>query len=154
MKLAKALLIRADQKKKILSLRQRIAQNVLLQEGDAPREDVARLLAECFAVIAEQQALVLRINAANATARLPDGRALAEVLAAREVLMQQHSVLKSAIEAANKDTERYSMREIKWVAQIDVAALQQQMETLAHEIRELNVQIQEANWQVLLPGEN
>lgn len=91
MKLAEALLIRADQKKKILSLRERIAQNAMAQEGDAPREDVAKLIAECFAVVAEQQALILKINAANATARLPDGRLLAEVLAARDVLMQQHA---------------------------------------------------------------
>ena len=83
MKLAEALLIRADQKKKILSLRERIAQNALAQEGDAPREDIAKLIAECFAVIAEQQALVLKIVAANAAAKLPDGRPLTEVLAAR-----------------------------------------------------------------------
>ena len=44
MKLAEALLIRADQKKKILSLRERIAQNALAQEGDAPREDIAKLI--------------------------------------------------------------------------------------------------------------
>lgn len=54
MRLAEALLIRADQKKKILSLRERIAQNALAQEGDTPREDVAKLIAECFAVVAEQ----------------------------------------------------------------------------------------------------
>lgn len=60
MKLAEALLIRADQKKKILSLRERIAQNALAQEGDAPREGIAKLIAECFAVIAEQQAPACR----------------------------------------------------------------------------------------------
>ena len=150
MKLAEALLIRADQKKKILSLRERIAQNALAQEGDVPREDVARLLAECFAVIAEQQALVLKINAANAAARLPDGRPLTEVLAARDVLLQQHSVLKSAVEATHKETDRYSMREIKWVPQIDVAATQKQMEDLARKIRELNVLVQETNWRTEL----
>ena len=90
MKIAGALLIRADQKKKILSLRERIAQNALAQEGDAPREDIAKLIAECFAVIAEQQALVLKIDAANAAAKLPDGRPLAAVLGQRDVLMQQH----------------------------------------------------------------
>ena len=84
MKLAEALLIRADQKKKILSLRERIGQNALAQEGDAPREDVKKLIAECFAVIEEQQALVLKIDAANVAAKLPDGRPLAEVLAARD----------------------------------------------------------------------
>ena len=148
MKLAEALLIRADQKKKILSLRERIAQNAMAQEGDAPREDVAKLIAECFAVVAEQQALILKINAANATARLPDGRLLAEVLAARDVLMQQHAVLAHAVEATHKETDRYSMREIKWVSQIDVAAMQKQMEDLARKIRELNVLIQATNWQV------
>ena len=138
MKLAEALLIRADQKKKILSLRERIAQNALAQEG------------ECFAVIAEQQALVLKIDAANAAAKLPDGRPLTEVLAARDVLMQQHGILKSAVEATHKEADRYSMREIKWVPQIDVAATQKQMEDLSRKIRELNVQVQETNWRTEL----
>ena len=40
------------------------------------------------------------------------------------------------------------MREIKWVPQIDVAAMQKQMEDLARKIRELNVLIQATNWQV------
>ncbi len=150
MKLAEALLIRADQKKKILSLRERIAQNALAQEGDAPREDVAKLIAECFAVIAEQQALVLKIDAANAAAKLPDGRPLTEVLAARDVRMQQHGILKSAVEATHKEADRYSMREIKWVPQIDVAATQKQMEDYSRKIRELNVLVQETNWRVEL----
>ena len=101
MKLAEALLIRADQRKKMLSLRERIAQNAMAQEGDSPREDIAKLIAECFAVIAEQQALVLKIDVANAAAKLPDGRPLAAVLGQRDVLMQQHSVLKSAVDATH-----------------------------------------------------
>ena len=149
MKLAEALLIRADQKKKILSLRERVAQNALAQEGDAPREDIAKLIAECFAVIAEQQALVLKIDAANAAAKLPDGP-LAAVLGQRDVLMQQHSVLKSAVDATHKEEDRYSPREIKWVPQIDVAAMQKQMEDYSRKIRELNVLIQETNWRVEL----
>ena len=150
MKLAEALLIRADQKKKILSLRERIGQNALAQEGDTPREDVGKLIAECFAVVAEQQALVLKIDAANVAAKLPDGRPLAEVLAARDVLMQQHAILKSAVDATHKEPDRYSAREIKWVPQIDVAATQKQMEDFSKKIRELNVQIQETNWRVEL----
>ena len=148
MKLAEALLIRADQKKKILSLRERIGQNALAQEGDAPREDVAKLIAECFGVIAEQQQLILQIDAANAAAKLPDGRALAQVLAARDTLMQQHATLKLAVDSTHKESDRYSMREIKWVPQLDVAATQKQMEDLSKKIRQLNVQIQETNWRV------
>lgn len=151
MKLAEALLVRADQKKKILSLRERIAQNALVQEGDAPRENVQELMAECFAVVAAQQALALRINAANAQARLADGRPLAQLLAERDVLMQQHAILALAVSSTHKETDRYSMREIKWVPQLDVAALQKQMEDLARKTRELNALIQETNWQVTLP---
>lgn len=150
MKLAEALLIRADQRKKMLSLRERIAQNAMAQEGDSPREDIAKLIAECFAVIAEQQALVLKIDVANVAAKLPDGRPLAAVLGQRDVLMQQHSVLKSAVDATHKEEDRYSPREIKWVPQIDVAATQKQMEDYSRKIRELNVQIQETNWRVEL----
>lgn len=151
MQLAEALLIRADQNKKILSLRARIAHNALAQEGDAPQEDVATLLAECFAVIEQQRVLVQRINAANASARLPDGRLLAQVLGERDALAQRHAVLTQAVEATRKDADRYSMREIKWVPQLDVAATQKQIEDLARQLRELNVRLQEANWQVSLP---
>lgn len=148
MKLAEALLIRADQKKKILSLRERIAENALAQEGDPPREDVSRLVAECLAVVQEQQALILRIHAANARGQLADGRPLAAALAERDTLMQQHAVLKLAVASTRKDSDRYSMREIKWVPQVDVVATQKQMEDLARKIRDLNVHIQQANWQV------
>jgi len=151
MKLAEALLIRADQKKKILSLQARIAKNALVQEGSKPNEDVAALMRECFAVIAEEKALVLRIDAANAKGALIDARPLPQALAEREVLKQQHATLKQAVAATNKEVTHYSAREIKWLPQIDVAAIQKQMEDLAVKIRELNAQIQQANWNIELP---
>ena len=74
MKLAEALLLRADLKKKLLSLRERIGRNAMVQEGEAPKEKVEDLLAEATSALQEQQALVRRINAANESAKLPDGR--------------------------------------------------------------------------------
>jgi hypothetical protein len=68
--------------------------------------------------------LVRRINAANESAKLADGRLLADVLALRDTLIAQHSLLISTISATNKDVDRYSQREIKWVPQIQVASLQ------------------------------
>ncbi|KCW30188.1 DIP1984 family protein, partial [Acinetobacter baumannii] len=44
MKLAEALLLRSDQQKKIISLKQRINANVLVQDGDQPSEDPNELL--------------------------------------------------------------------------------------------------------------
>ena len=148
MKLAEALLLRADLKKKLLSLRERIGRNAMVQEGEAPKEKVEDLLAESTSVLQEQQALVRRINAANETAKLADGRLLADALALRDMLIAQHSLLTSTIAATHKDVDRYSQREIKWVPQIQVSSLQKQADDLSRKIREVNVTIQAANWQI------
>ncbi|KGH31205.1 MULTISPECIES: DIP1984 family protein [Comamonas] len=148
MKLAEALLLRADLKKKLASLRERIGRNALLQEGETPKEKVEDLLAEACSALQEQQSLVRRINAANESAKLPDGRLLADVLALRDTLIAQHSLLISTISATNKDVDRYSQREIKWVPQIQVASLQKQADDLSRKIREVNVAVQATNWQI------
>src|SRR5262245_46101487 len=45
-----------------------------------------------------------------------------------------------------KEPARYGVREIKWVATLEVAKLQKQADDLSKSIRELNALIQEANW--------
>lgn len=148
MKLAEALLLRADLKKKLLSLRERIGRNAMVQEGEAPKEKVEDLLAEATSVLQEQQTLVRRINTANESVKLSDGRLLGDVLALRETLIAQHSLLTSTIAATHKDVDRYSQREIKWVPQIHVASVQKQADDLSRKIREVNVTVQAANWQI------
>jgi hypothetical protein len=49
-----------------------------------------------------------------------------------------------------KPPDRYGVKEIRWVATIEVASLQKQVDDLAKQIRELNAAIQEAGWQVEL----
>lgn len=148
MKLAEALLIRADHKKKLASLRERIAKNARVQEGEEPQEKVSALIEQAFAVMQEQQAIVQKIDRANMAAQLPDGRLLADALAERETLVQQHSLLVSAISSTHREGDRYSPREIKWVAQLDVAALQKQADDISVKIRVLNARIQETNWRI------
>ncbi|WP_313296183.1 DIP1984 family protein [Diaphorobacter sp.] len=148
MKLAEALLLRADLKKKLASLRERITRSVLVQEGETSKESVEDLFAQSHSALQEQAELIRRINAANQTSRLPDGRLLADVLVERDTLVARHALLSAAIAATHKDVDRYSQREIKWVAQIDVAALQKQMDDLAVKIRDINIVIQAANWHI------
>jgi len=150
MKLAEALLLRGDVQKKLASLRERIGRNCLVQEGNAPHEDPNALLSEAAGVIDELERLVAAINIANLKHTLPDGRTLTAAIARRESLVQRHSLLQAAIESTQKEPDRYSVREIKWVATIEVAKLQRQIEDLAKQIRELNAQIQETNWKVEL----
>jgi len=47
-----------------------------------------------------------------------------------------------------KEPDRYSVREIKWIAAVDVSRLQKQSEDLAQQVRVLNGRIQETNWRV------
>ena len=148
MKLAEALLLRADLNKKLASLRERINRNAIVQEGETPKEKVEDLLAEATSVLEEQQKLVRTINAANESTKLADGRLLADVLALRDTLIARHSLLTATIAATHKDVDRYSQREIKWIAQIDVASLQKQADDLSRKIREVNVTVQAANWHI------
>lgn len=150
MKIAEALLLRADMQKKLASLRERIGQNAVVQEGDAPHEDPSELMAEAFSVLQELESLVFRINQANLQNNLPDGRSLTQAIARRDTLAAQHSLLQHAIASTQKEPDRYSMAEIKWVAMLKVGGLQKQSEDLAKKIRELNAAIQEANWKAEL----
>jgi len=150
MKLAEALLLRGDLQKKLTSLRERIVRNGLVQGGNAPHEDPNVLLLEAAGVIDELEALVTSINVANLSNKLPDGRTLTAAIAHRDSLVQRHAMLQAAIGATQKEPDRYSVREIKWVAAVDVAKLQKQSEDLARQIRELNAKIQETNWKIEL----
>ena len=150
MKIAEALILRSDMQKKLASLKQRIGNNVIVQEGDAPHEDPAALIAQAFAVQDELEKLVVNINQANQTHALADGRKLAVAVAQRDTLVARHALITHAVGSTAKEPDRYSMKEIKWKAVIKVAALQKQADDLAQAVREINVAIQEANWKAEL----
>lgn len=152
MKLAEALLLRADMQKKIASLRDRIVANAVVQQGDKPHEAPADLMKQVFGVVDDLEKLVIRINQTNMKAKLPDGRTLTESIARRDTLASNHVILQAAIVASRKEPDRYGMREIKWVSTMQVAKLQKQSDDLAKNLRELNAQIQQANWKAELAG--
>ena len=148
MKIAEALVLRSDTQKKLASLRQRIGNNAVIQEGSQPHEDPSNLMKEAFGVLKELRKLIGKINAANAENKLPDGRTLTEAIAQRDELTQQHALLQHAISSSSKEPDRYSMTEIKWVACVDVKKLQKQSDDLAKKLRDLNLMIQETNWKI------
>jgi Family of unknown function (DUF6847) len=150
MKLAEALALRSDIQKKLASLRQRIGNNAIIQEGNEPHENPNKLLKEAFGVLKELRDLVEKINTANASNKLPDGRTITEAIAQNDELIQKHSLLQHAISSSVKEPSRHRRTEIKWVACIDVKKIQKQSDDLSKKIRELNLMIQETNWKVKL----
>ncbi|MEX0714970.1 MAG: DIP1984 family protein [Planctomycetaceae bacterium] len=150
MKLAEALLLRADIQKKLASLQARVQRYVVVQEGERPAEDPQAILRQIEAVANELQRLVFAINRANLHHKIKTGETITEALARRDSLATRHRILLTVIDVCAKPPERYGVKEIRWVATIDVPQLQGDVDRLAKEIRELNSAIQEAGWQVEL----
>jgi Ser/Thr protein kinase RdoA (MazF antagonist) len=75
MKVAEALALHADAARRVEQLRARIAASARYQEGEAPAEDTATLLAETGEVLGELESLIRRINRTNAATLVEGGTA-------------------------------------------------------------------------------
>lgn len=149
MKLAEALILRADCQKKISQLRQRLIRSAKVQEGEQPPENPQELLGELDGAIAELTNLIQRINKTNASTDL-DSDTLSDALARRDTLGTKRSVLDSLIQEASITHNRYSRSEVRFASTIDIAALQRQVDSISQAHRLLDSQIQSLNWQVEL----
>lgn len=146
MRLAEALILRADAQKRLEQLKVRLLRNAKVQEGDQPAEDPAALLAELERVAAELTRLIQRINRTNAATAVEEGLTLSDALARRDVLGARQAVYRHLAEAATVEQTRYSRSEVKFRGTVEVAAVQQRADELAREYRELDARIQATNW--------
>lgn len=146
MKLAEALLERADLQRRLSQLTQRLQQNAQYQEGEQPAENPHDLLKEYEAVAQKLEQLVVAINLANNRIVLENGQNMVAALAQRERLKAEHSMLISLADAATPTHDRYSRREIKMISALNVRDLRKQADTIAQQHRQLDTLIQQANW--------
>ena len=145
MKLAEALNQRADLQKRLAQLKDRLSNNVKVQEGDSPAEKPEDLFVELNASLKELESLIVRINKTNQETSW-GGKTLTEIIAAKDVLSLHLSTLRAVLEAANVRSDRYSRNEIKFVRTIDVTELQKKVDSLSKDLRELDSSLQQANW--------
>ncbi|GAB5519355.1 MAG: DIP1984 family protein [Rhodothermales bacterium] len=148
MKLAEALLLRADLQKRIAQVRSRLLRNAKVQEGDAPAEDPQTLLATLEADTQALETLIQYINHTNSQARLDSGISLTAALAKRDVLRLKAGAYRELAEAATVTHDRYSRSEVKFVSTIKVRDIQREADGLSKQLRELDAAIQAANWNV------
>ncbi|MCL2418416.1 MAG: DIP1984 family protein [Conexibacteraceae bacterium] len=147
--LGEALNQRSDLQKRIAQLNERLSANVLVQEGDQPAEPPEELLAELDRACGELELLITRINQTNAVTKLTSGGTVTAALARRDVLAMRTSAIRAAIKGATDRGGvfgRYSRSEIRMVRQVEVAALQMQVDALAKARRELDTKLQQHNW--------
>lgn len=152
MKLAEALSLRANAKRRIEQLRTRVVNSARYQEGEEPAEDAAALLTEVDGVIDEFETLIRRINRTNAATSIGADGTLTDALARRDALRWRHHVLTTAADAAaGSNQQGYSRQlrsELKMLSSLRVADLRAQADQVARELRELDVRVQQSNWEV------
>ena len=150
MKLAEALILRADSQKRFAQLQSRLVGNAKIQEGDEPAENPTQLLKELEGVAVELVDLIKRINKTNSATVVATGKTISDVLAERDVLALRRAAYSNLALNAAVAHGRLTRSEIKYVSTIKVAEIQKHADELAREYRELDASIQELNWQTEL----
>jgi hypothetical protein len=151
MRLAEALSLRADRRRRVDQLRTRIAANATYQEGAEPAEDASALLAEADGVLDELERLIGAINRTNSATDLGSDGTMTDALARRDALRLRHAVLVAAADAAAGHNGYRQLRsELRQISALPVAELRTRADGVAREVRELDARIQQANWNVEL----
>jgi len=150
MRLAEALILRADCQKRFEQLKQRIVGNAKVQEGDEPTESPKQLIEEMENVAGELLGLIQRINRTNSATAYQEGKSLSDSLAERDVIMLRRGVYSDLAKAASVIQARTSRSEVKFKSTISVPDIQRQIDVLSKAYRELDSGIQELNWKTEL----
>ena len=149
MKLAEALILRADLQKRIDQLRVRLNNNAKVQENDEPSEKPEELLNELDSNINQLKILIKQINKTNCVT-VSNGQTLADLIAERDTLTLKSNILRGFLNIAGQKVNLYSTTEIKIMSTVDVPALQKELDLLSKKIRETDTELQQANWLVEL----
>jgi hypothetical protein len=154
MKLGEALTVRADAARRVEQLQARIVASARFQEGEEPAEDAAALLAEAGRALDELEQMIRRINRTNAVATVGPARTITDALARRDTLRLRHALLTAAADAAAGKNRAGAVRqlrsELKMLAALPASRLRAEADVIARELRELDVRLQQANWEVEL----
>ena len=152
MKLAEALQERADMNRKIDQLKNRLNNNVLVQDGETPAEDPAKLKKELDVSIERLAYLIARINQTNCATRV-DGQTLTEMIAKKDALALKISSYKEIVSNGSQASYRARNTEIKIKAAISISDWQAEIDKMSKELRLLDNKLQQSNWSTNLMEE-
>ena len=130
MKIAEALILRADIQKRIAQLKVRLNNNAKVQENEEPAENPELLLTELENLISQLNDLIVKINRTNTLSKI-DGISLVELIAKKDTLSQKAGILREFIEIASQKVNLYSTTEIKVFSTVNVSELQKKLDRLS-----------------------
>lgn len=146
MKLAEALILRSDVQKRIEQMKVRLSRSAKVQEGEKPPERPNELLKEMGHLLTELNVLIKRINRTNSQVIFENETTLSDALADRDTLGLRRNILSDLMHTASIKQDRYTKSEVRFLATVNIATLQEEMDHLAKTYRELDTRIQELNW--------
>ena len=146
MKIAEALILRADIQKRITQLKTRLNNNAKVQENEEPAENPELLLTELEDLTSQLNDLIIKINRTNTLSKI-------ELIAKRDTLSQKAGILREFVEIASQKVDLYSTTEIKVFSTVNVPKQQKKLDKLSKEIRETDTKLQQANWTIDLVEE-
>ena len=148
MKLAEALILRADQQKRVERLKARIIRNAKVQEGENPAEDPNQLLSELNGIADDLTGIIQNINHTNSTTDLDSVMTISQAITVRDILRLRHSLYRDLAQAATVTQDRSTKSEVKFKSTVKVTEIQESADDFARQHRELDAKIQAANWEV------
>lgn len=146
MKLAEALISRADHQRRLERLKLRLLRIAKVQEGDKPAEKPGELLKEIERLSESLVRLIQRINATNSSTMLAAGQTITDAIAIRDILKLRYNVYIELAKAAAITQGRTTKSEVKFKSTVEIVEIQKKADELAKEYRKLDTKIQEANW--------
>lgn len=149
MKLAEALIERKALKDRIKNLEERLDRVAKVQEGDRPTEDPTALLQQLREALTALEEMVTKINRTNIAARLGE-QTIMEAIARRDRLATEQQVLRRLAQLATPTRDRFARNEIRFVPTVDAAAVQRDADEVTRILRDLDKEIQAANWAIEL----
>ena len=145
MKLAEALVMRADLQKRIAQMRKRMENSAWVQEGDQPAEEPEALVRELTALINQLEALMTRINLTNAQPG-PDGTTVTALLARRDCLTSYVETMRAFLDEASSTPSRATRGEIRILPTVNIKEYRKKVDDLSRALREVDMRIQRLNW--------
>ena len=150
MKLAEALIERAEIQKRNKQLVSRIKNIAKIQEGDVPAEKPDDLIAEYEINMMRFLELVKRINLTNSKTVFDAEMSIADAIAYRDYLGARIGTFRDICEYAAITYNRYSRNEIRFVSNINSVEIQSKIDLMSKEYREFDTKLQGLNWTVEL----
>lgn len=148
MKLAEALIERADIKKRLEQLNERMVRNAVVEVGKEPFEDPKRLLEDLAILTDRMRVLVSCINITNSTTVCDTGETLTELIARRDMLLRRVEAMRRMFDKSVERRECYGEKEKDYEPTMDLRSMRREMDAISEEARRIDTRIQGLNWNV------